>query len=42
MRQAGVRGIYRRRKHGCTTRDATQPSDDLVGRLFDPDEPNRL
>jgi putative transposase len=42
MRQAGVQGIYRRRKHGCTKRDGTEPSDDLVGRQFDPDEPNRL
>ena len=43
MRQARVRGIYRRRgQHGCTRRDGTQPSDDLVGRKFDPDAPNRL
>ena len=42
MREAGVQGIYRRRKHGCTKRDGTEPSDDLVGRQFDPDEPNRL
>ena len=43
MRQARVRGIYRRRgQHGCTRRDGTQPSDDLVGRQFDPNEPNRL
>ena len=42
MRQARVRGIYRRRgQHGCTRRDGTQPSDDLVGRQFDPNEPNR-
>lgn len=43
MRQARVRGIYRRRgQHGCTRRDGSQPSDDLVGRQFDPNEPNRL
>jgi len=42
MREAGVQGIYRRRKHGCTKRDGTEPSDDLVGRKFDPDEANRL
>jgi putative transposase len=42
MRQAGVQGIYRRRKHGCTKRDGTEPSDDLVARQFDPDEANRL
>ena len=43
MRQARVRGIYRRRgQHGCTRRDGTQPSDDLVGRKFDPNAPNRL
>jgi putative transposase len=42
MRQAGVQGIYRRRKHGCTKRDGTEPSDDLVGRQFDPEEANRL
>jgi len=42
MRQAGVQGIYRRRRHGCTKRDGSKPSDDLVGRQFDPDQPNRL
>jgi putative transposase len=43
MRQAGIRGIYRRRgQHGCTRRDGSTPSDDLVGRQFDPDEPNQL
>src|SRR5438067_9582815 len=43
MRQAGVAGIHRRRRGGCTRRalDA-QPSDDLVGRQFDPIEPDRL
>jgi putative transposase len=42
MRQAGVAGIYRRRGHGCTRRDGTTPSDDLVGRQFDPTGPDRL
>lgn len=26
----------------CTRSDGTEPSDDLVGRRFDPDEPDRL
>jgi putative transposase len=43
MRQAGVAGIYRRRGRGCTRRDpAAEPSEDLVGRQFDPDGPDRL
>jgi putative transposase len=43
MRQAGVAGIYRRRRRGCTRRDpAAEPSDDLVDRQFDPVEPDRL
>ncbi len=43
MRQAGVQGIYRRRSRGCTRRDpAAAPNDDLVGRQFDPDGPDRL
>jgi putative transposase len=42
MRQAGVAGIYRRRGRGCTRRDGSEPSDDLVGRAFDPTEPDRL
>jgi putative transposase len=43
MRQAGVQGIHRRRGRGCTRRDpAAEPSDDLVGRQFDPDTPDRL
>lgn len=43
MRQAGVAGIYRRRGHGCTKRDpAAELNDDLVGRRFDPDGPDRL
>jgi putative transposase len=43
MRQAGVAGIHRRRRRGCTRRDlAAVPSDDLVNRAFDPGEPDRL
>ena len=42
MREADIQGIYRRRGHGCTRRDGTQPSDDLVGRQFDPEPPDEL
>jgi putative transposase len=43
MRQARVAGIYRRRGHGCTKRDpAAELNDDLVGRQFDPQGPDRL
>jgi putative transposase len=42
MREANIEGIYRRRGHGCTRRDGTEPSDDLVGRQFDPDGPDQL
>ena len=42
MREANIQGIYRRRGRGCTRRDGTEPSDDLVGRRFDPDGPDRL
>jgi putative transposase len=43
MRQAGVAGIYRRRRRGCTRRDpAAEPADDLVNRAFDPPAPDRL
>ena len=43
MRQAGVAGIHRRRRGGCTRRDlGAEPSDDLVQRAFDPAEPDRL
>lgn len=43
MRQARVAGIYRRRGHGCTKRDpAAELNDDLVGRQFDPEGPDRL
>ncbi len=43
MRQAGVVGIHRRKRRGCTRRDrAAEPSDDLVNRAFDPAEADRL
>jgi putative transposase len=43
MAQAGVSGIRRRRRRGCTRRDPDlEPSDDLVNRAFDPTEPNQL
>ena len=43
MRQARVAGIYRRRRRGCTRRDpAAQPAEDLVNRVFDVVEPDRL
>ncbi|MGH3925781.1 MAG: IS3 family transposase, partial [Pseudonocardiaceae bacterium] len=43
MRQANIRGVYRRKGRGCTRRDpAAEPSDDLVRRAFDPTEPDRL
>jgi putative transposase len=42
MRQAGIQGLYRRRR-GCTVRDPNaQPSTDLVNRRFTVDEPDRL
>jgi putative transposase len=43
MRQAGIRGLYWRRRHGCTVRDPNaQPSDDLVNRQFTVTGPDRL
>jgi putative transposase len=43
MRQAGIEGIYRRRTRGCTRRNPqAEPADDLVNRVFDVDEPDRL
>jgi putative transposase len=43
MRQAGIQGLYRRRRRGCTVRDpAAEPAHDLVNRQFTVDEPNRL
>ena len=43
MRQAGIEGVYRRRRHGTTKRDPhAVPSDDLVNRQFHPPGPDRL
>jgi putative transposase len=43
MRQAGIQGIYRRKRRGCTCRDPNAtPSADLGNRAFDPPEPDRL
>jgi putative transposase len=43
MRQAGIEGVYRRRRRGCTRRDPNAiPSDDLVNRQFTVDAPDRL
>jgi putative transposase len=42
MCQIGLAGIHRRRGRGCTRRDGSEPSDDLVGRRFDPVAPDRL
>jgi putative transposase len=43
MRAAGLAGIYRRRRHGCTVRDpAATPHPDLVNRQFSADGPDRL
>jgi putative transposase len=43
MRQAGLQGLYRRRRRGCTVRDpAAEPACDLIQRNFTADRPNRL
>jgi putative transposase len=43
MRAAGIEGVTRRRRRGCTKRDRDAvPSDDLVVRRFMPDGPDRL
>jgi putative transposase len=43
MRQAGIEGVYRRRRRGCTRRNPEAvPSDDLVNRQFAVDAPDRL
>ncbi len=35
MRRAGLQGLYRRRRHGCTVRNpAAEPAGDLVNRQF--------
>jgi len=43
MAQAGIAGIHRRRRRGCTWRDPdAEPSDDLVNRQFNPAAPDEL
>jgi putative transposase len=43
MREAGIQGLYRRRRRGCTVRDPDgQPAMDLVNRQFTVDAPDRL
>ena len=43
MRQAGMQGVYRRRRSGCTVRDpAADTGTDLVNRRFTVAAPNRL
>jgi putative transposase len=43
MREAGIQGLYRRRRRGCTVRDPdAAPAGDLVNRQFTVDAPNRL
>jgi putative transposase len=43
MRQAGLEGVYRRRRRGCTKRNpAAESSDDLVNRRFTVTGPDRL
>jgi putative transposase len=43
MREAGIQGLYRRRRHGCTVRDPTaDPYPDLVERRFRVEAPDQL
>ena len=43
MREAGLQGLYRRRRRSCTVQDASaQPSVDLVNRQFVADAPDLL
>ena len=43
MREAGIRGLYRRRRHGRTVRDpAADPYPDLLDRRFDVTGPDQL
>lgn len=43
MREAGLQGLYRRRRHGATVRDpGADPHPDLVERRFAVEGPNRL
>ncbi|GAB3588659.1 hypothetical protein GCM10027445_69830 [Amycolatopsis endophytica] len=43
MREAGIQGLYRRRRRGCTVRNsAEEPAEDLVNRKFTVESPNLL
>ena len=43
MREHGLQGVHRRRRHGSTRRDPTAtPAPDLVERHFQPPSPNQL
>jgi putative transposase len=43
MREAGIQGLYRRRRRGCTVRDpAAEPASDLVNRQFTAQTPDQL
>jgi putative transposase len=43
MRQAGIQGLYRRRRRGCTVRDPdADPASDLVNRQFTVQHPDQL
>jgi putative transposase len=43
MREAGIQGLYRRRRHGCTVRDPAADSyPDLVERHFSVEAPDQL
>jgi putative transposase len=43
MREAGLQGLYRRRRRGCTVRDpSADPYPDLVERRFTVGAPDRL
>jgi putative transposase len=43
MRVAGLQGLYRRRRRGCTVRNpAAEAAADLVNRQFTVEEPNQL
>jgi putative transposase len=43
MREAGIQGLYRRRRHGCTLRDLNaEPYLDLVDRDFVVDGPDEI
>jgi putative transposase len=43
MREAGIQGLYRPRRHGCTVRDpAADPYPDLVERRFSVEAPDQV